>query len=88
MQVDQCKNPAQERQAIGRLHRVGQTRPVTIHHLLMKGSVETRLRDLIRRWVHGPNANIHTHTHTYIYIYTHIHIRLRDLIRRSVGVGV
>ena len=37
-------DPAVEQQAIARVHRIGQTRPVVAHRLLMDGSVEVRLR--------------------------------------------
>ena len=42
-------NPAQERQAIGRAYRMGQTRPVSVLRLVMKGTVEQRIRDLLAR---------------------------------------
>jgi SNF2 family DNA or RNA helicase len=38
--------PALEAQAIVRVHRLGQTRPVQITRLLMKNSVETRMRKI------------------------------------------
>ena len=33
-------DPAVEQQAIARVHRIGQTRPVVAHRLLMDGSIE------------------------------------------------
>ena len=42
-------NPAQERQAIGRAYRMGQERSVTIIRMLMKDSIETRIRDMLKR---------------------------------------
>ncbi|KAI2626244.1 hypothetical protein GGS21DRAFT_280014 [Xylaria nigripes] len=38
--------PAIEDQAVDRVHRIGQTRPVTVHRLLMEGSVEYRVLDV------------------------------------------
>ncbi len=42
-------NPAQELQAVGRIYRMGQTRPVTITRLVMEDSVETRIRDMMAK---------------------------------------
>jgi len=39
-------NPALTQQAINRVHRVGQTRDVFVHHLIVSDSVEQRLLDL------------------------------------------
>jgi hypothetical protein len=40
-------NPALEYQAIGRVHRLGQKREVEVVRLLVKDSVETRIRDFL-----------------------------------------
>ena len=40
-------NPALEKQAIGRVHRLGQKRKVEIIRLIVKGSVETRINKLL-----------------------------------------
>jgi len=42
-------NPAVERQAIDRTHRIGQTRPVTAYRLVTVGSVEEKIRALAER---------------------------------------
>jgi SNF2 family DNA or RNA helicase len=42
-------NPAVEDQASARSHRRGQTRPVTIHQLLVSGTVEEVIADRLRR---------------------------------------
>ncbi|MBV9440671.1 MAG: DEAD/DEAH box helicase, partial [Candidatus Eremiobacteraeota bacterium] len=42
-------NPAVERQAIDRTHRIGQTRPVTAYRLITAGSVEDKIRALAER---------------------------------------
>jgi E3 ubiquitin-protein ligase SHPRH len=40
-------NPAQEVQAVGRIHRMGQTKPVTVTHLVMgDSSVEQRIEEM------------------------------------------
>merc|ERR1711964_561801 len=41
--VDPWWNPAIEKQAVARLHRIGQKRKVTIYRLLASGSIEERL---------------------------------------------
>jgi SNF2 family DNA or RNA helicase len=42
-------NPAVERQAIDRTHRIGQTRPVTAYRMIAAGSVEEKIRALAER---------------------------------------
>ncbi|MEU1223059.1 DEAD/DEAH box helicase [Streptomyces microflavus] len=42
-------NPAAERQASDRAHRIGQKRPVTIHHLVTANSIEERITALLHR---------------------------------------
>ena len=42
-------NPAAERQAIDRTHRIGQRHPVTAYRLLARGSVEEKIRALAAR---------------------------------------
>ncbi|VUZ39271.1 unnamed protein product, partial [Hymenolepis diminuta] len=40
MLVDPVLNPGKERQAIARLHRIGQTRPCTVHKFMVDESIE------------------------------------------------
>ena len=47
--LEPSMNPALESQAIGRVHRLGQKRKVQVTRLLMKDSIETRLRSLITK---------------------------------------
>ena len=42
-------NPAVERQAIDRTHRIGQVRPVTAYRMVTAGSVEEKIRALAER---------------------------------------
>ena len=42
--MEPCFNPALEYQAVGRVHRLGQKREVEIVRLLVKDSIETRIR--------------------------------------------
>jgi SNF2 family DNA or RNA helicase len=40
-------NPAKENQATDRVHRLGQTRPVTVHYPIVTGTVEEKLHQLL-----------------------------------------
>ncbi len=42
-------NPAVERQAIDRTHRIGQRHPVTAYRMLTRGTVEEKIRALAAR---------------------------------------
>lgn len=42
-------NPAIERQAMDRVHRIGQDKPVFVHRLIAEGTVETRIAQLQAR---------------------------------------
>jgi superfamily II DNA or RNA helicase len=44
--TDPWWNPAAEDQAMGRAHRMGQLRPVTVYRLVTKGTIEERIVDL------------------------------------------
>ena len=44
--TDPWWNPAAEDQAMGRAHRIGQLRPVTVYRLVSKETVEERIVDL------------------------------------------
>ncbi|KAL4452379.1 hypothetical protein ABPG75_008041 [Micractinium tetrahymenae] len=41
-------NPSQERQAIGRSHRIGQDTAVTVTRFVMKGTIEEKVRQFVR----------------------------------------
>lgn len=43
MMVEPVLNPAEELQAIGRVHRIGQTRPTFVHRFLIKDTIEERM---------------------------------------------
>lgn len=44
--LDLPVNAQDEKQIIGRIHRIGQTRPTTVTKLIQKSSVESRLNQL------------------------------------------
>ena len=47
--MEPCLNPALEKQAIGRVHRLGQKREVEIIRLIQEDSIETRLLKFLKR---------------------------------------
>ena len=47
--LDRWWNPAVEEQATDRAYRIGQTRPVQVHRMLMRGTVEERIAALLER---------------------------------------
>ncbi len=47
--LDRWWNPAVEEQATDRAYRIGQTRPVQVHRMLMRGTVEERIAELLER---------------------------------------
>ena len=49
LHFDRWWNPAVEDQATDRVHRIGQTRPVTVHTLVTAGTVEDRIAELLDR---------------------------------------
>ncbi len=52
-------NPSLAAQAVGRVHRLGQTRPVEIVRLLMKDSIDTRINHLLAtKYGHTPSADV------------------------------
>ena len=51
--MEPCFNPAVEAQAIGRVHRLGQKRPVKVLRLVVNDSVESRIVDHVAK-KYGP----------------------------------
>jgi superfamily II DNA or RNA helicase len=49
LHFDRWWNPAVEDQATDRVHRIGQTEPVTVHTLVTAGTIEERIADLLDR---------------------------------------
>jgi SNF2 family DNA or RNA helicase len=47
--MDTAQNPAIEEQGIDRIHRIGQTKPVTVKRFVMRGTVEERLLGVRRK---------------------------------------
>jgi SNF2 family DNA or RNA helicase len=54
--MDAVMNPALEAQAVGRVHRMGQKRPVFVKRLVMKGSVEEQIVKLQSRKMQGSDV--------------------------------
>jgi superfamily II DNA or RNA helicase len=51
--LEPCLNPALEAQAIGRVHRLGQTKPTTVKRLIVANSVEARMVEVVKKRVAG-----------------------------------
>jgi SNF2 family DNA or RNA helicase len=47
--VDRWWNPAVEEQATDRAYRIGQTRPVQVHRMVMRGTIEEKVGELLTR---------------------------------------
>lgn len=47
--IEPLLNPAVEAQAVGRVHRIGQTRPTFVHRFIIEGSVEEGVLSLGRK---------------------------------------
>ncbi|XP_061176865.1 E3 ubiquitin-protein ligase SHPRH-like [Saccostrea echinata] len=46
--VEPVLNPAQELQAIGRVHRIGQTRPTEVHRFVIRGTIEEKMYKMLK----------------------------------------
>ena len=57
--MEPCFNPALESQAIGRVHRLGQTREVQITRFIVEDSIESRLVTFLER-KYGPRNKVDT----------------------------
>jgi len=55
---DRWWNPAVEDQATDRIHRIGQTKPVHVHRITTKGTIEDRIADLLQEKKKLQNAVI------------------------------
>ena len=47
--VDRWWNPAVEEQATDRAYRIGQTKPVQVHRMVTRGTIEERIAELLTR---------------------------------------
>ena len=47
--IDRWWNPAVEEQATDRAHRIGQMRPVQVHRMITRGTIEERIDELLKR---------------------------------------
>ncbi|XP_076076399.1 E3 ubiquitin-protein ligase SHPRH-like isoform X3 [Mytilus galloprovincialis] len=46
--VEPILNPAQELQAIGRVHRIGQTKPTEVHRFLVRATIEQKMYSMLK----------------------------------------
>ncbi|XP_046577408.1 E3 ubiquitin-protein ligase SHPRH-like [Haliotis rubra] len=46
--VEPILNPAEELQAVGRVHRIGQTKSTHIHKFLVRGTIEQRINSMVK----------------------------------------
>ncbi|XP_076834961.1 E3 ubiquitin-protein ligase SHPRH-like [Brachyhypopomus gauderio] len=60
--VEPILNPAHELQAIGRVHRIGQTKPTFVHRFLIKSTIEERMQAMLKtaEKSHGTTAMKHS----------------------------
>lgn len=58
--VEPILNPATELQAIGRIHRIGQTKETTVHRFLVRDTIEDRMHHILKHH----HAIIHTDENT------------------------
>ncbi|KQW47492.1 helicase [Nocardioides sp. Root1257] len=49
LHVDRWWNPAVEEQATDRAYRIGQTRPVQVHRMITRGTIEERIAEMLGR---------------------------------------
>ncbi|XP_008539094.2 E3 ubiquitin-protein ligase SHPRH [Equus przewalskii] len=60
--VEPILNPAHELQAIGRVHRIGQTKPTIVHRFLIKATIEERMQAMLKtaEWSHTNSSAKHS----------------------------
>ncbi|XP_069742136.1 E3 ubiquitin-protein ligase SHPRH isoform X2 [Narcine bancroftii] len=56
--VEPILNLAHELQAIGRVHRIGQTKPTVVHRFLIKGTIEERMQSMLKSTEKSHNKSV------------------------------
>ncbi|MPC35311.1 E3 ubiquitin-protein ligase SHPRH [Portunus trituberculatus] len=56
--VEPILNPAAELQAIGRVHRIGQTKETTVHRFLVRKTIEERMHHILRHHCNISDAQL------------------------------
>ncbi|XP_051880385.1 E3 ubiquitin-protein ligase SHPRH [Pristis pectinata] len=56
--VEPILNLAHELQAIGRVHRIGQTKPTVVHRFLTKGTIEERMQSMLKSTEKSHNKSV------------------------------
>uniref|UniRef100_A0A8C0C2R0 E3 ubiquitin-protein ligase SHPRH n=1 Tax=Buteo japonicus TaxID=224669 RepID=A0A8C0C2R0_9AVES len=59
--VEPILNPAHELQAIGRVHRIGQTKSTIVHRFLIKATIEERMQTMLKTF-YKPSLSVLCHT--------------------------
>ncbi|KAK8397451.1 hypothetical protein O3P69_004894 [Scylla paramamosain] len=62
--VEPILNPAAELQAIGRVHRIGQTKETTVHRFLVRKTIEERMYHILRHHCNLSDTGQHTDENT------------------------
>ncbi|XP_026790068.3 E3 ubiquitin-protein ligase SHPRH isoform X1 [Pangasianodon hypophthalmus] len=65
--VEPILNPAHELQAIGRVHRIGQTKPTFVHRFLIKSTIEERMQAMLKTAEKSHSATAMKHSEASVF---------------------